>query len=171
MKRLTLYNIFNCIILILFAVLVALEVNYRTFGITPKQFWFPCFLICVGLSLLLKSMIYRSDSALWFAITFLSNGAVIYVIMYSHLTFFMMWPTMLTSVPAFSSLLLTIFFKDFLHLKIFTFLSIVGVALYLLSFSVVNIWWFIPIFIFSFIFAFFICALLPERFHYKKKER
>lgn len=170
MKRLTLYNIINLIILCLFISLIVFEVYKPMFGIDPKDFWFPCFLLCVGLSLLIKSIIYKSDSSLWFAITFLFIGAIIYVIICTDLTFYNMWPA-LFSAPAFSSLVLTIFFKDFLHLKIFTFLTIVSISLYLLTFSVVSVWWFIPTFIFSFVLAFFICAILPERFYYKKKEK
>ena len=170
MKRLTLYNIFNLLILCLFICLIVFEAYKPMFGISPKDFLFPCFLLAVGLSLFIKSIIYKSDSSLWFAITFLIIGSVIYVIICTKLTFYQMWPALL-SAPALSSLLLTIFFKDFLHLKIFTFLTIVSVALYLLSFSVISVWWFIPVFIFCFILAFFICAILPERFYYKKKEK
>lgn len=170
MKRLTLYNIFNVLIICLFICLLVFEANNPLFGIAPKSFWFPCFLLCLGGSLLIKAIIYKSDSSLWFALTFIIIGSLIYVVIATSLTFKQMWPSFVTA-PAVSSFVLAMFFKDWLHLKIGTFIITINISFYLLSFNIISVWWFIPTFILSFILAFFICAFLPERFYYKKKEK
>lgn len=170
MKRLTLYNIFNLIILCVFISLLVFESITPFFGVSPKHFWFPCLCICIGVSLAIKAIIYKSDSSVWFSITLVLLGTLMFGVYISHMSYNKLWPV-LFSIPATSSLIVTIFFKDWLQLKIFTFLTIISISFYLLSFGIISIWWFIPVFIFAFILAFFVCALLPERFYPKKKEK
>ncbi len=170
MKRLIIYNVFNAITSILFITVLVFELNNPLLNINPENFWFPWFVFCVGLSLFIKTIIYKTDSSLWFALVFMLIGIIMFISMVLNLTFAQMWPA-ITAIPATSSLVLTLFFKDWMHLKIFLFLTIISLVFYLFSFKIITVVWFIPIFILSFLIALIFSVILPEKFYNKKKEK
>lgn len=170
MKKLTLYNIVNLIILTGFIVLLCLQRYVPFTELEMKDFWFPVLIMSLGVSLLIKAIIFRSDSSTWFGSLLVFNGSVLFASFYLPYNYTVLWPTLFSSI-AFASLMVGIFFRDWLHYKIASFLIIISISFYLYAFNIINLWWFLGAFFLTLIVAVFVGSLIPERIYLNKKEK
>ena len=170
MKKLTLYNIVNIIFLAGFITLLCVQRYLPFTDLEMKDFWFPVLCMTIGISLIIKAIIFKSDSSTWFGSILVFNGAVLFASYYTPYNYFTLWPTLFSSV-AFASLMVGIFFRDWIHYKIASFLVIISVSFYLYAFKIINFWWFLGAFFITLIVAVFVGGLVPERIYMNKKEK
>lgn len=170
MKRLTLFNILNLIIGAVYITLLIVQAYAPFVNLQLKNFWFPVLCMSIGFSLILKAIIFRSDSATWFGSFLIFNGAVLFASFYLPYNYTTLWPVLFSSA-AISSLLVGIFFKDWLHYKISSFLIIISLSFYLYAFKIIGLGWFLGLFFLEIVVAVFVGSLIPERFYLHKKEK
>lgn len=170
MKRLTLLNILNLILLLGYITCLIVQAYVPYVKLELKDFWFPMLCIFVGASLIIKAIIFKSDSATWFGTFLLTNGIILLISFFTPYNYINLWPVIF-SCAAFSSLLVGIFFRDWLHYKISSFLVIISVSFYLYSFDIIGLGWFLGLFFLTLILAVFVGSLIPERFYLNKKEK
>ena len=170
MKKLTLFNIINSILAVAYITLLIVQ-RYKPFaGMPLADYWFPTLCMALGLSLVCKAIIFKSDSATWFGTYLILNGATLFASFYMPLNYTTLWPTLVSSA-ALSSLIVGVFFRDWLHYKIAAFLAIIFVSFYLYAFKVLALGWFLLTFFGTVVFAVFVGSLIPERFYLNKKEK
>ena len=140
MKRLItlrIVNIINLLILaILFAWLYLSKVNLT-------NIWYIILITFLDISLYAKFIIFKSDNVLWFAIclTLLVAFMCLYNLKIIDIRFY---PLILVS-PAVASILLFLTYKNTLHLCLIVLFAIIGGSFFILSFNLVNVWWFLLI--------------------------
>lgn len=78
MKKLTLYNIVNIIFLAGFITLLCVQRYLPFTDLEMKDFWFPVLCMTIGISLIIKAIIFKSDSSTWFGSILVFNGAVLF---------------------------------------------------------------------------------------------
>lgn len=160
MKKFAIYNVVNLILLVGYVVLIVLKNQIKIINITNSDFWFSTLVIVVGISLLLKAIIFKSDSSTWFGSLLTTNGSVVFLSRQFALSYAMLWPTILSSIML-SSLLVAVFYKDWFHLKIFVWFLIVSVVCYLYSFKIITFLMFIVLLVISLVLAFVVAKLIP----------
>lgn len=170
MKRLTLYIILNLILVVIYIILLFVQAYVPFVKLELNQFWFPTLIIGIGLLLILKAIIFKDDSSTWFGTFLLLNGIMLFWSFYLPYNYTTLWPT-LFSAAAISSLFVGIFFKDWLHYKISSFLIIISASFYLYAFKIIGLGWFLLWFFLAIILAVFVGSLIPERFYLNKKEK
>lgn len=170
MKRLTFYKVINLILIVGFITLLIVQGTAPFLKIELADFWFPTLCVIIGILLIFKAIIFRSDSATWFGTFVFVNGAMLITSFYLPYNYFQLWPIFFSSA-ALSSLLVGAFFRDWLHFKISSFLAIISTTFYLYSFEVIGFWWFLLMLVLAIIFAVFVGSLIPERFYLNKKEK
>ena len=170
MKRLTIYNIINLILVLSFVLIVVIQSNTNFLKVQLSNLWFPLLCVVVGFSLIFKAIIFKSDSSTWFGLILFLNGVVLLVSLYYNITYYLLWPSLITIV-AISSLVVAILFKDWLQYKIFIFLIVVNIPLYLYVFKFVGLGLFIFAMIIAVCVAVVVSGLIPKRFYLTKKEK
>lgn len=168
MKRLTIYNIINLILVLSYVLVVAIQLNINFLKIELVNLWFPMLCVTIGLSLLFKAVIFKSDSSTWFGCYLLFNGATLLFSKYYNVSYNYLWPSLI-SAGVLSSLIVAVLFKDWLHYRIVVVLTFVNIPLYLYVFKMVNLGLFIVITLISV--AIIITTLILKRFYLTKKEK
>lgn len=169
MKRITLYTIFNIILLSIFVVSLVIQAYIPLLNLPVRNYWFPLFCFLVGISLFIKCLLFKSDSSLFFSLILLLVSISIIVISVTKLSYGNFWPIFIV-IPAVTSLIVGLLFKDSLLIKIFVFFSLISVPLFLLSFKVLAVGWFVLVLFGFLILAIYLGSLIPERLYRKTGE-
>ncbi len=169
MKKYVLFNVINTILLLVYVTVVVLQNQFKIVKISNSDFWFSVLIVIVGLSLIFKAVIFKSDSSTWFGFLLFTIGSVIYFSKLYSLSFAILWPTILSAIM-FSSLIVAICFSDWFHLKISVWFFIVSVVCYLYSFKILSLFKFIVLIVISVVLAFSIAKLIPIKSVFNKKE-
>lgn len=170
MKKFTIFNIFNIFIFICYIVLVQVQKHICVISVAFDDFWFSLLIITFGVSLICKSIIFKSDSSIWFGMLFFVNGCVLFVSYITKIDYTILWPTILSSIML-SSLFVALFFKDWFHCRICILFFIVSVWCYLYSLKIISLIWFVFFTILSFVFIVIMFKRIPINFRSNKKEK
>lgn len=161
MKRITKFNIVNIVLILTYTILVVLNVYSNFLFMNSKLFWFMAFLCLIGISLLFKFLIFKSDSSLWMSLTILLCAVVLNLIYYLKLDITKYYVTFLLS-PIIASLFVGLIFKDVLQLKIATYILTVLIPLALFSFKIFSGIICILIFFIILVLVLFILNIFPR---------
>ncbi len=157
MKKYAFYNFVN---IVLGVVYILVLVNKNVFyNISTPELWFPLFVTLFGISLVIKAVLFKSDSALWFGLNAIIIGIVILLSFNYSISFTILWPVVITSL-AFSFFVVGICFKDWLCLRLAIGLMIVSVSCYLYSLKIIELFWFIILEICSIIVSLFVSKIV-----------
>lgn len=170
MKRITLYTIFNIILLTLFIISLIVQTYIPLLNLPTKSYWFPLFCFLVGVSLFIKCLLFKSDSSLFFSCLLILVSIAIFVITATKLSYANFWPVFVV-IPAVTSLIVGLIFRDSLLIKIFVFFMLISVPLFLLSFNILNVGWFCLVLFGFLVLAIYLGSLVPERLYRKMAKR
>lgn len=137
MKKFVLFNIINLGLIIAYVCLLFLQINNAFVNASLKTFLFCSLCAFLGLSLIVKAAIFKSDSATWFGINLLCNGITILCSVSAQIPYKCLWPTVF-SFLALSSGVVAVVFKDLLQFKLLIAFILISVPCYLFSFKVLN---------------------------------
>jgi len=152
-------------ILVLFCLVMALIMAYFYPIILPfNKIWYVIIIAFYSIMLYFKYALFGSDNVLWFAIT-LTLFAV-YIVLYNLKILGMATTPIISLIPAFSSLILFMIYKNELHLNLLVLLFITGAPGFLLSYRIVSFWWFVIVEIVANIVAMLLINLI--HINYKK---
>lgn len=127
MKRYIIYNFTNLVLLIIFVVLIIFN-NYNSLLLhNSNDFWFYSLCMGFGISLLIKSIIFRSDSSLWFGTNLFLNGTTMFVMNFVNVDYTLLWPLIITYM-ALGSFVVGLFFKDWFQYKLALIFLILNIA-------------------------------------------
>lgn len=169
MKKNTFYNLLNLILVATYVVSLIIQRNFPFLDISLSNYWFPTFCIFVSISMLFKSIIFKSDSSLWLFVCLLLLGVLILCFHYFNFDLVKYWPIVI-SVIAFSSLVVGLVFREIYQVKVCLVLSLISIPLYLFSFKVIGVWWFIGVLLLSIWTSIFATRFLPERWYFKNQK-
>lgn len=161
MKRITKYNIINIVVTLTYIAIMIVQSATKVFLINIKIFWFMAFLLAIGISLLFKFLIFKSDSSLWFGITLLLCGVTICVFVYLNLKFQDYFALFLIS-PIIGSLFVGLIFKDALQLKVIIYLICFMVPLILFNLKILNLIYCAIAILVSFVICVILFNFLPQ---------
>lgn len=170
MKRITLYQIINLILLIIYGVSVLVQKNAPLFNLSWTSYWFPTLCLFVSISMFIKTIMFHSDSSLWLFVTLLFLSAGIYLLNIYHLRFSTYWVVIL-SIVSLASMLVGLFFKEIYQVKISLVFLFISVPFYLFFFSILNFWWCLLILVVALYGSVLMTLLLPERWYANKPNR
>ena len=163
MRKLKLLKIVNFFVLLCLG--IALIVAYFYPILIPfKKIWYVLIIAFYSIMLYIKYALFGSDNVLWFAIT-LTLFAV-YIVLFNLGIFDQKTTPIITLIPAFSSIILFLLYKNELHLNLLILTSITGAPGFLLSYKIVNFWWFVFVEIIANIIAIILINIIHSR--YKK---
>lgn len=169
MKRLTLYRLINVSLLAIFAISLMVQNYAPLFSISLKFYWFPLFCLLMGISLLFKTVIFKSDSALWLGVSLILISLSLFSSNIYNLSYKQYWPVVFI-IPAMSSLFVGIIFKQWFQIKICLFLLLISIPFFLFSFNILNIWLLILLLIIDLSLTSLVGKLLPERWYLNSKK-
>ncbi len=114
------------------------------------QYWFEIVVLSVGLCSMARAIVFHSDSNLWFSLVLL--GVCVIMTMYEWGKFDMvrLWP-MFVVVPALASLMVAVFYRDYMQLSVFTLLSLLTIPMFLYSYHIVTLLLFVVLIIICFV--------------------
>ena len=143
MKKTTIYRLTTTssfVSLIIFWILILKNIVNLSFNVI----WFPSLLLYISFALFLKYALFRSDNILWFAIylTFVATFNYVSVVFIKNNAYYPMY----ILFGAVDSLILTIIFKSLWQICLAIMLIFIGMPLFLISFSIIGIWWFLLIY-------------------------
>lgn len=161
MKRITKYNLVNLILLITYIAIIIVQSATNVFLMDTRFFWFMAFCCFVGVSLIFKFLIFKSDSSLWFGATLISVAITICLFYYYNLKYEQFYASFLIS-PIIGSLFVGLIFKDVLQLKMIIYILCFMVPLYLLNFSIINWYVCVIIIVTLIIMCVFLLNFLPK---------
>lgn len=168
MKKVKLYNYINLVIAFLYLLTILFQSVFKFINISLSRFYFPCFLIFVGLSLLFKFIIFKNESVLWFScILFLFSGAI-FLTYFSTLTFKTFWPVYII-IPGFCSFVVGAVFKNYLHLSLAFACFAVGIPLFLLTYDILSGWKFMVVLFISLLFGVFVVNIFISKLRKNRK--
>lgn len=169
MKKNTFYNLLNLILVATYVVSLIIQRNFPFLDISLSNYWFPLFCIFVSISMLFKTIIFKSDSSLWLFVCLLLVGVLILCFHYFNLNLLKYWPAAI-SIISISSLAVGLVFREIYQVKVFVVLSLISIPLYLFSFKIIGVWWFIGILLLSIWTSIFTTRFLPERWYFKNQK-
>lgn len=171
MKKSTMYTILNIALALLFVTFMLLQ-NFLNVikGVSIGQFWFPCILLLLGISLFLKSIIFNSDSTFWFALTVSFVFAFVVFAFFFDIPYKQYWPVFI-EIPALASFIVGLAYKQWFQIKIAIFLTCVFFPVILFTLGAITVWWFILVIFLSISGSLYIISLLPERFIINRRKK
>lgn len=169
MKKNTFYNLLNLILVATYVVSLIIQRNFPFLDISLSNYWFPLFCIFVSISMLFKTIIFKSDSSLWLFVCLLLVGVLILCFHHFNLNLLKYWPAAI-SIISISSLTVGLVFREIYQVKVFVVLSLISIPLYLFSFKIIGVWWFIGILLLSIWTSIFTTRFLPERWYFKNQK-
>lgn len=169
MKKTRAYTLFNMLLVVLFVVSMLLQ-NYLHIikNVSIGQFWLPCLLLLLAISLIFKAIMFNSDSTFWFSLIVIFAFAVVLFMFFTGLPYSKYWPIFI-EVPAIASFICGLAFKHWFQIKLCIFLTCVFFPVILFTLGTVTVWWFLLIITLSMAGALYIISLLPEKFVIIKK--
>lgn len=170
MKKISIYRIINGVLLVLYVTNLLLQHYLRLFPVHLNNFWFATLLLFLGLSLMSKAIIFKSDSTLWCALLLLFIFAFIVIIDNTVWNYSRMWPLFI-EIPAVCSFVVGLIFDQWLNIKVSIVITSIFVPIFLLVIEIINVWWFLLVFFLSISVALYIISLVPERFIFKGSRR
>jgi len=171
LKKSTLYTVLNISLVMLFAGLMLLQYFLNIIkGVSLGQFWFPCIILLFGISLFAKSIIFNSESTFWFALVAFFVFAFMTFMFFAGLSYAKLWP-ILMEIPAITSLIVGLAYKQWFQIKISIFLTSVFIPVILLTLGLVTVWWFVLVIFLSMSGGLYIISLLPERFIFNRRKK
>ncbi len=169
MKKVRLYNFINLVITLLFGVTLTLQGVLKLLPIEFARFYFPCFLFYVSCSLFFKFIIFKNPAILWFSCNLFLVQLALFLVYFSPLTNKQFWPIYLL-IPAVCSLVVGVGFKNPLHLSLFTFLIMLAIPLFLLTYDILSVGYFILVLFISLLLSSFMIKIIITIHHkYRKK--
>ncbi len=142
MKRLTKLNVINNVLLFVLVAAVSLHFLDPFVPLLFKDLLISAVVIAICVSLIAKSIIYKSDNSLWFALFLLGYLAIYLLTLKEVFAISEFWPLFFV-VPAFASLFVSVLFKERLLFHLGSFLLLLSFVMFLLSFAVIKLWVFI----------------------------
>lgn len=171
LKKSTLYTVLNIVLALLFVGFMLLQHFFALIGgVSLSQFWFPCVLLLLGISLFTKSIIFNSDSTFWFALVVFFVFAFMIFAYFIGISYSKFWPVFI-AIPALASLIVGLAYKQWFQIKICLFLISVFIPVMLLTLKLVTIWWFILVILLSISGGLYMISLLPERFIMNRRKK
>lgn len=169
MKKNTAYTLLNIGLAILFVVFMLLQ-NYLHVikDVSIGQFWIPCIMLLLAVSLIFKAILFNSDNTFWFSLIVLFSFGIVILMYFTGLSYRKFWPVFI-EVPAIASFICGIAFKHWFQIKLFIFLTCVFFPVILFTLGTVTVWWFLLIIALSMVGSLYIISLLPEKFIIIKK--
>ena len=133
MRKIQIYNIVFGTVITLYVLCFILNIcGLKQFNFI-KEYWFPIFLVMMGVLVLTRGALFYSDSSMFLGIALILVGVMFAVKQGFDLKFYYVLPTMLAGI-AISLFVTFLIFKNKLYLKafciaiIFTAISCVGYA-------------------------------------------
>jgi hypothetical protein len=167
-KKITFYRLINLILLAIFVISLIIQNYVPLFDVPLKDYWFPMFCFIVSISMLFRSIIFKSDSSLWLFVNLLLLAVALFSTNFDFFSYEKFWPVLVT-IPGIASIIVGIIFKQWFQIKIGLFLTSISAPIFLLTFKLINIWWFVLILVAVLILATIIGKILPERWYVNKK--
>jgi len=152
MKKTTIYRLLVTLNYLIFAVALTLVWVFDTrFGISI--WWFPMLLWAISISLFIKFALFRSENFLWFALYLLLTGGYFFLsVALSYPSG--LWPIYVL-IPCLVSAFMASAYKSLWHLCLTIAFLFLGAPLFLISFGLLKVWWFLIVYATSLVFGFF----------------
>lgn len=161
MKRFLVYRFISMVLLVVFIVLVVFNSMDKLIPNNSNDFWFYMLCIEFGFLLVLKAIIFKSDSALWFGSNLFLNGLLLIVFSVASFDNSYYWPFVILFV-AISSLFVGVIFRDWFQTKLGIVVLVLAIFPYLFAFKIINLIQFIVFEVFSVIFAVLIHKMIVK---------
>ena len=127
MRKIQIYNIVFAIIIFLYVLCFILNICGVSQFAFIEEYWFPIFLVMMGILVLMRGILFYSDSSMFSGIALILVGVAFVIKQVFELKFYYALPAMLVGITI--SLFITyIMFKNKLYLKAFC-ISIVITAI------------------------------------------
>ena len=139
MKRITKYRIVNLTILLSYLVVLGIKNATNFFAYQGNLFYFICTLLAIGISLIFKCIIFKSDSSLWIGIFCIGIAIMLLTIEWRNLDFKVYW-VMLTIAPVIASIVAFIFFHDIVQLRFIFYNLLFAIPFWFSSFGFMPLW-------------------------------
>jgi hypothetical protein len=150
---------------LLASLIIVLIIAYFYPIIMPfRNLWYIIVIVFYSIMLYFKYALFGSDNVLWFAITLTFFAG--YIFMFNWGIFDIKLTPIISLIPAISSLVLFVIYKNELHLNLLILLLITGLPGFLISYKILSFWWFVVVEIFANILALLLINLIHSK--YKK---
>ncbi len=136
MQKITKLYIIN-IALVLTIIVATIMVHLLT-TVNIWQYWFEIVVFSVGLCAMARAIVFHSDSNLWFSLVLLGVCGIMTMYQLGEFDMLKLWP-MFVVVPALASLMVAVFYRDYMQLSICTLLSLLIVPMFLYSYHIVTL--------------------------------
>lgn len=138
MKRITKYNIVNFGILLSWIVVFIIN-NTTNFFAYDFLYYFISTLCAIGISLIFKSIIFKSDSSLWFGILCITISVILFIIEIKNMNYKNYW-VLLTIAPIVANIIVLIVFRDLMQLRLMTYILLFIAPFWLVNFMIIPLW-------------------------------
>lgn len=169
MKRINIYKLINLILSVLYLIILFVHKFRPVINLSVSEFWFPALLVFLSFAMLVKFIIFYSDSSLWLFITLLLVGIGTGLVNYYDLKIFTYWVVVL-NIFALSSTIVGLVFKEIYQIKTAIALTFWSIPFYLYFFKILGFWWCLAILVVIIYVCLFIFSLLPERWYSNNKK-
>lgn len=168
MKKITLYRIINAILIATFLVALVVQSYIPMFSMGLIDFWFPTFCLFVSVSMMFKTLIFKTDNTLWLSICLFLVSAALFLAYLMNFKFIDFLPLTLL-IPGVSSLITALVFKIMFQLKVFFVLFVMTIPLVVYSLKLVDTWWLIVILVVCLWVVILGSRLIPDKWYNRKK--
>ena len=162
------FNIINLGLTATYVCLLILQIKNEVVNVSFKTYLFCLLCAFLGLSLIVKAVIFKSDSATWFGINLLCNGITVLGSFTILSSYKLLWPTVF-SFLALSSVVVAVCFKDWLQFKLLIVFSVISVPCYLFAFKILNVKLFVLALCVSAGLAYVLSKLVPVGVRLRKR--
>lgn len=158
--KLKILNIINLLLFISLIISVVLHFTINAFGLELFDFAIVVIFLSTALSLFAKSILFKSDNALWFALLlFIYSGFQIYFAIYPTAIEYKWFLYVIAVVPC--SLGVLVFFKELFSLKLAILALVISLPLYINWQVNLKIWAFLMLLVLAIILGYLLQRLIP----------
>lgn len=158
MKKIRVVQFFGIMLFVAYLIVFVIDL-YRGFLGDYQEFVFSFIMALIGINLLIKGVIIKSNSTLWFANVLIALSLTIVILEYLSLDINENY-YLLTFVPILASVINLIVFKNLIYVKVIIINVTVIIPTILQFINEFDFYWTVGLFVISILIGIFICRLI-----------
>lgn len=158
MKKIRVVQFLGIMLFVAYLIVFAIDIFRGVLG-NSKELIFSLFMAFIGVNLIVKGVIIKSNSTLWFANVLIGLSLTIVLLEYFNLEIkdCYYW---FAIIPLFASIINLIVFKNFIYVKVIIINLTIIIPTILQFFNKFNLYWTIGMFVISILIGILICRLI-----------